>query len=260
MCESEMKMKKTIENLLFSILENSDIKLNTLSEIEKSFLSIDSVKDPLRVKVYQATYGPDNVRIEFGLRSQLGKQKNEIILPAKKIENFLYFIQHRLEKEEEKNKSIIEEYGQGKFNELKEDILNILAKKPSKNFVLIDNYQSDEGGNYIYNLEDKVSGIDSFIVFKENQSLNNIIPLNITFQTVIKCNEKLKTASLSLYISVKDLNKYPLLPHKAPHQKTEEEFLDDIIKKQSHQSKVLNHFALSVILPEKDEIVKVLKI
>jgi hypothetical protein len=251
-------MKKNIENLLFDLLENSHIKLIKFQSVDEAYLQIDSPTDPIRAQIFQAVDAPDKVKVSIILRKKSGTTDNEIIIvPSKSIENFLSFAHYKMERQDDKAQQIISEHGQAKFNELRDDVLNILAEKTSKNFTLIEDYRLDGQGNVLFTIEDKKNGINSIITIKEKQDFNNILPIKIHLQTVISSGSGLKSAGMDFFVEANDLEKYSLLPQIKPTIKTEEQFLDDLINANNTdpyliQSKVLQHFNLSVSLPEKE--------
>ena len=251
-------MKKTIENLLFNLLENSQIKLVRLHSDDADHLQIDSPDDPVRARIYQAIDAPDKVKILIILRKKNGTTDDKfIIIPSKSIENFLSFAHYNMERQDKNTEKIISEYGQAKFNELRDDVLNILAKKPSKNFTLIGDNELDGQGNILFTIEDKKNSLISIITIKEKQDFNHILPIKVHLQTVISSVSGLKSAGMDFLIEANDLDKYPLIPQTKPQIKTEEQFLNDIINANTKDSylipsKTINHFNLSISLPEKE--------
>ena len=258
-------MKKSLENLLFELLESGGVSLDHPRNFEESFLLINSNIDPLMAKISQAIDAPENVKVILSLRMQGGGLNNDtLIVPAKSLENFLLFVQHTKEREEAM--PFIEEYGQSKFNDLKEDVLNILSEKTSKNFTLINDCTLDGMGNILFTVDDKKNKSSSIITIKQKQNFNHILPLKIQFQTLIKSEKYLKSTGLNFYISGKDLEQYPLMPMEKIKNKTEQEFLNDIIAMNNNpdsyviKSKILDYFKLNTSLTEKDNNEKKLKI
>lgn len=138
-------------------------------------------------------------------------------------------------------------------------------KKPSKNFTLIEDYKLDGQGNILFTIEDKKNSLISIITIKEKQNFNNILPIKVHLQTVISSVSGLKSAGMDFIVESNDLDKYSLMPQTKPQIKTEEQFLNDIIDANTKDSylipsKTINHFNLSVSLPEKDSNEKRFKI
>ena len=240
-------MKKNIENLLFALNENATLTLNQ----NKSMLMLSNGSDNFGINILQSNDFHNKVKIQFCWKEGSNRTDKSVFIDEAEIKDFLLFAHHSLERQE--NNNIIAEYGDILFNSLKNEVLHCLNEKESNKFVFSEKVNNPHGG-FTVDMENKENNAVSYIQVNDHECINNINPLKIQLNTLIKNGKVLTSRVIIISIPKQDIEKYSLLKHLTFKEGTTLEVIDTLFANNKIiNSKFLDCFKFETELVDKEE-------